>query len=203
MRRVEAAKRRNGGIAAVEERDAIRCFRRDATGACTYGNGRKAFVNVGFDMRRFVVYGHIKEQKFYTDAESRVVRLRASGKVPPCGGNFSVARRGKRLGIELHFQGSRRARVRVRAVRENGSLGRMVRRGIPSDDGLWQCRAKRGNGYAFCHATIGMSEPRGRSVSVGILRANARKSEYLPELWRFPEKNSYICARFDRNSRWP
>ena len=36
VRRVEAAKRRNGGIAAVEERDAIRCFRRDATGACAY-----------------------------------------------------------------------------------------------------------------------------------------------------------------------
>ncbi len=131
---------------------------------------------------------HVKEQKFYTDAESRVVRLRASGKVPPCGGNFSVARRGKRLGIELHFQGSRRARVRVRAVRENGSLGRMVRRGIPSDDGLWQCRAKRGNGYAFCHATIGMSEPRGRSVSVGFYARTPENPNICLNYGDFPKK---------------
>ncbi len=131
---------------------------------------------------------HIKEQKFYTDAESRVVRLRASGKVPPCGGNFSVARRGKRLGIELRFQGSRRARVRVRAVRENGSLGRMVRRGIPSDDGLWQCRAKRGDGYAFCHATIGTSGPRGRSVSVGFYARTLENPNICLNYGDFPKK---------------
>lgn len=99
-----------------------------------------------------LVHRHIKEQKFYTDAESRVVRSRASGKVPPCGGNFSVARRVKGLGIELHFQGSLRARVRVGAVREtefradrSAEFGATTGCGSAADGGIGCtfCRAER------------------------------------------------------------
>ena len=132
-------------------------FRRDATGACTYGRGVRWLLRMSVSAREGLVHRRIKEQKFYTDAESRVVRSRASGKVPPCGGNFSVARRVKGLGIELHFQGSLRARVRVGAVRENGISGGSVR-GVRCDDRLWQCRGC-GIGCTFCRAEREAKKP--------------------------------------------
>ena len=67
---------------------------------------------------------------------------RASGKVPPCGGNFSVARRAKRLGIELHV--SRIAVCHCRVVRCGGAI---VPVGVPCRDS--RCRA------GYCHKAGG------------------------------------------------